>query len=316
MVPISLAEDEIGVQGKLMDGRNYPSFLSECSTSASGAVASCTDDELEAKEKAAQVQQFAPFTAVESTIIFDWDDTLLPISFIQDAVRICPQKVSVGPGRPRPGRPSRHPRLQQDFPCYEALVRHGELVRQLLTRARSAGQVAIVTLAERPWVFESAEMYLPGLNLPGLLQDLQIPIYYALEHHGRDAAAVAAGAAGALSGDEGVVCKRNAMAEFLSRPAEGGGCTGRQNVLSVGDSFSERDATRALLCSRAGLLPQAQFCKTLKLMSEPSLKALSDQLRHLAAHLELFVSHKGDLDLLIDSPEEIAAAVASLSSSQ
>lgn len=52
----------------------------------------------------------------------------------------------------------------------------------MLLTCRSMAQVAIVTLAERPWVLDSADHFLPGLNLKRLLRDLDIPVYYAVEY--------------------------------------------------------------------------------------------------------------------------------------
>lgn len=262
-----------------------PASDADCST-----VAPATDDELDSfKVSFCRKSSGSTPLASESTIIFDWDDTLLPTSFIEDALRICPRKCALPARRGLP----RGSALQRDFPCYDAILKHGELVVEVLTKAKALGcDVAILTLAERPWVFESADLYLPGINLKGLLQDLQIPVIYALEHTGR----------GLGQADWAVSCKRNAMAEILSKPL----LEGFHNVLSFGDSTTERDAVRALLCSAP-----KHLCKSVKLLSDPSLKQLSDELRLLAEHLSSFVFHNADLDIFVDTPADLPAAVRS-----
>lgn len=64
--------------------------------------------------------------------------------------------------RRRAGRSRTGAGLPNDFPCYKAIQEHGELIAKALRLAKSYGDVAIVTLSDRPWVFESADQYVPG----------------------------------------------------------------------------------------------------------------------------------------------------------
>lgn len=240
-------------------------------------------------------------------IIFDWDDTLLPTSFVTDAIKICPPKYGGaavcrrnGPrrGNVRVGGGSK---LSKDFPCYEALCRQALLVEELLRSARGLARVAIVTSATRPWVFESAEQYLPGLDLPGLLRELQIPVYYAHEHQRQELGGL----------DLEAACKRNAMAEFLQQASAE--TSSPWNVLSVGDSLAEKDAAKAVTrwdpLSATATRP---LCKTVKLMADPSLKQLAEELQLLTKQLERLACYGGDADLCITEPEDFVTQLDAL----
>jgi len=259
-----------------------------------------------------------------TSIIFDWDDTLLPTSFITDAVRICPPKCgspALPRGRAGPRRGSARSTggscISKDFPCYAALQRHAELIRRVLTCATGHGRVAIVTSASRPWVFESAEQYLPGLNLPGLFQDLKIPVYYAGEHKGSTATNSADTDLAMMEHEEELddhsAQKRNAMAEFLQlNSASQGEESGRKNLFSIGDSLAEKYAAKAAAGAAGRKGAQRPVCKTVKLMCDPSLKQLSDQLLILERHLVALASHDGDFDLCALEPSDLAEQAEAL----
>lgn len=105
-----------------------------------------------------------------AVMIFDWDDTLFPTSYLFNNF---------------PERQLGSPVLNlKDLPCYDELVAHAKLVSFVLRAARSVARVAIVTLAMRPWVHTSAERFLPGLDLPSLLQELGVTVHYATEKMG------------------------------------------------------------------------------------------------------------------------------------
>jgi len=234
-----------------------------------------------------------------ASIIFDWDDTLLPTSFLTEAMEMC--MPSGGLGRHK-GMSSR--RLPANFPCFGALQKHEDTVRRTLTNARAVARVAIVTAASRPWVVESADTFLPGLNLASLLQDLGIPVYYANEYSQpvRD-----------TNIESWVACKRNAMLEFLQE-----GCAyGKEfvNVLSIGDSAVEKNAAKAALQRGPDGLGSAgacTLCKTVKLMEDPSLKQLGEQLQLLEPQLDRLVAHCTDLEITATKPEDLAAQLRML----
>lgn len=103
-------------------------------------------------------------------IIFDWDDTLLPTSYIvQTVIPSHPQKDHMST-------------LPPNSPYTAALAAHGHLVGFLLRAARRVARVAIVSNSLSPWVEASAANYLPGLDLEALLEELEVPVFYARRH--------------------------------------------------------------------------------------------------------------------------------------
>merc|ERR1719471_1914742 len=69
-------------------------------------------------------------------IVFDWDDTLLPLTWIEQ-------------------NRLRQKQLPKGGDLWDQLAKHARAVVQLLQVAQSLGAVAVVTLAQRPWVSES-----------------------------------------------------------------------------------------------------------------------------------------------------------------
>mmetsp|Transcript_79428 Transcript_79428/g.233405 ORF Transcript_79428/g.233405 Transcript_79428/m.233405 type:complete len:395 (-) Transcript_79428:100-1284(-) len=227
-------------------------------------------------------------------IIFDWDDTLLPTWFLQDTV--CP---SLPPN-------AREATLPTDSPFYAKLAAHASILKAVLMLSRAVAQVAIVTLAVRPWVLNSAERFLPGLDLPDLLCRLGIPVYYAREHVKRPDACLA-------QVEEGVdiftVAKRATMMKCLrklSRKRK----TARMNVISIGDSLAEKDAIKEVLWAfneQPGLegIVATPLCKTVKFAFQPTAEQLGDELQLLAMWLRQMASHQEDFDINMEDPEDV-----------
>jgi len=289
-----------------LSGKESFSVDSECSTALSSFTLEDEVPEHDAKPAKG-----------ETCIIFDWDDTLLPTSFIEDAARMCAPncasptllqnaaRVRGFAGNSRAARSAkRHVSrgLPQNFPCYAAIQQHAQLVEEVLRGAKEAAdRVAIVTLSARPWVFESADQYLPGLDMAELLKELQIPVYYAPEHT----------QATDDTQDPHVNMKRNAMQEFLHLFGD----TVREdalNVISIGDSLVEKEAAQATarLAEDCG---RPSMCKTIKLIGDPSLKQLRDELSMLKEHLPTLCTVPKELDIHVQSPEDLEAQLAALS---
>ncbi|CAJ1430793.1 unnamed protein product [Effrenium voratum] len=181
---------------------------------------------------------------------------------------------SVIQGLPPPQNPAVLPRPRIFRRFLGRRVPWPKAKREVLRGAKEAAdRVAIVTLSARPWVFESADQYLPGLDMAELLKELQIPVYYAPEHT----------QATDDTQDPHVNMKRNAMQEFLHLFGD----TVREdalNVISIGDSLVEKEAAQATarLAEDCG---RPSMCKTIKLIGDPSLKQLRDELSMLKEHL-------------------------------
>jgi hypothetical protein len=221
-----------------------------------------------------------------AVIIFDWDDTLLPTSFFEGL----------------PPIPSSAAARTCHLPFFVALRRHAKLVEETLRAARAVACVSIVTLAKRPWVMQSAERYLIGLDFPALVRELDITIYYANEHTGRPDVPPQC-----LAQDY-TAWKRNAMAKCLTDwYATGQLGKARLNVTSIGDSVIEQQALKDLLHAwgQTGLLAQSPLCKTMKLMDHPTLSQLSDQLQRLAPGFECIALREKQFDICIDDPVKL-----------
>jgi len=221
-----------------------------------------------------------------AVLIFDWDDTLLPTTFCEGLPSI-PNSAAV---------------RSSHLPFFVALRRHAQNVERVLRAARSVACVSIVTLSKRPWVMQSAERWLLGLDFPALVRELDITIYYANEHTGRPDVPPAC-----LAQDY-TAWKRNAMAKCLTDwYATGVLGKARLNVTSIGDGLFEQQALKDLLNAwgQTGLLAQAPLCKTLKLMDHPTLSQLSDELQRLAPGLEGMAHQDKPFDLCIDDPAKL-----------
>jgi len=221
-----------------------------------------------------------------AVMIFDWDDTLLPTTFCEGLPPI-PNSAAV---------------RSSHLPFFVALRRHAQNVERVLRAARSVACVSIVTLSKRPWVMQSAERWLLGLDFPALVRELDITVYYANEHTGRPDVPPAC-----LAQDY-TAWKRNAMAKCLTDwYATGVLGKARLNVTSIGDGLFEQQALKDLLKAwgQTGLLAQSPLCKTLKLMDHPTLSQLSDQLQRLCPGLGCMAHQDNPFDLCIDDPAKI-----------
>jgi len=206
-------------------------------------------------------------------IILDWDDTLLPTSFIkQVVVQSLDEEDRDGP-------------VPEKSPYFSDLQLHAGVVEELLRAASQVARVAIVTLATRWWVHVSAERYLPGLDLNLLLEELNLTVYPA----DRQSAMVKALA---MSGrDPCKVAKKNAMLKCLKKLY--GSSDSPWNVISIGDSTIEQEAIKECL---SGSAKQKSLCKTVKLPESMSLGELRSELKQLVPLLPRLVSYSKDFD--------------------
>jgi len=283
-------------KASMNDRLSTESADSDCSTANPEDTSSerSADSEIDMSPQRAEqtgistVEVPAPHTRAHATavMIFDWDDTLLPTTFCEGLPPI-PNSAAV---------------RSSHLPFFVALRRHAQTVERVLRAARSVSCVSIVTLSKRPWVMQSAERWLLGLDFPALVRELDITIYYANEHTGRPDVPPAC-----LAQDY-TAWKRNAMAKCLTDwYATGVLGKARLNVTSIGDGLFEQQALKDLLKAwgQTGLLAQSPLCKTLKLMDHPTLSQLSDQLQRLSPGLQCMAQQDKPFDLCIDDPAKI-----------
>mmetsp|Transcript_70368 Transcript_70368/g.186757 ORF Transcript_70368/g.186757 Transcript_70368/m.186757 type:complete len:352 (-) Transcript_70368:47-1102(-) len=105
----------------------------------------------------------------DTLIIFDWDDTLFPTTFIRHDLGLSVRKTL----RDQNLRPEMMSQVQT------TLAKAAGAVDQLLRLADKRGKVVIVTLAKSPWVTDSCRYFYPGIG--ELIEKLGIQIVYAQE---------------------------------------------------------------------------------------------------------------------------------------
>jgi hypothetical protein len=215
-------------------------------------------------------------------IIFDWDDTLCPTTWIQELQQ-----------KPPPLFKSRAAE------CKEKMVPYGRLVCELLKEAKGMGTVCVVTLAERPWV----DTALQGFFSAAAPEFAGIEVYYA-----REGAPTSVQEAFGQSADGEVYLdmKRRAMeaavAEMAKRSLRSGAPW--ENIISVGDSIVEQ-----LACQAVGRDSRAKgkvhYTKTVKLHESPNVATLSKQVRMLTKRLHTLVDQQGDRHWSVDDLAEL-----------
>mmetsp|Transcript_71894 Transcript_71894/g.158745 ORF Transcript_71894/g.158745 Transcript_71894/m.158745 type:complete len:360 (-) Transcript_71894:12-1091(-) len=230
-----------------------------------------------------------PFTPSETAIIFDWDDTLFPTWHVVQTVEDV---------------------LPMDDALRASLDKISDTVRELLTLAKSCGQVAIVTLSRRPWVANSASEYLPKLGIEALLKELRIPVIYSRECVKPYMMRSPDGAF-----EEGVcpltMAKELAMKKVLKKLY---GKNPWKNVLSIGDSVTERTAITELLWAHMGE-DSRSCCKTLKMLQDPTIEQLQMELNIIKDALPEMAKRGEDFSLCIDETgQKVAAAETGLRS--
>lgn len=201
-----------------------------------------------------------------AVIIFDWDDTLMPTTFISNVL---------GPSLPdfEKDQP-----LKQNSKWYKAMADHAQLVETALRTARRVARTAIVTLATLDWVYSSAARYLPGVDFESLVEELGIVVYPA------DRQSPALEVLARAGDDRGMVAKIAAMTTCLRALYASGDVS--WNVTSIGDSVLEKEALKKCMSRHAHHL-----CKTVKLVEKPTLAELSREVHMLTPSLHKVVTH-------------------------
>jgi len=244
-----------------------------------------------------QAEYFQP---EQTIILFDWDDTLCPSTWIRENrpalsfFKMCP--------------------LDEKYqrPLQE-LQQHVEATLQL---AMKVGKLVIVTNAMEPWVETSCRNFMPAI-LP-LVE--QIPVIYARSvfdllgcERPRSRGAALPGLY-TSSGQNRLkpVAKENGMAPqkwkelafeqeisvFYSRYED----QSWKNVISIGDSIFERDAVKRVVVNRPSLEKKCRT-KITKLLNEPAIDELIEEVRVVHDVLGLMVQYDGNLEIEIDEED-------------
>jgi len=213
----------------------------------------------------------------QKVIIFDWDDTLHPTSFMQEVFEPYGLKE-----------------VTRSSSFYDRMEQNARVVESLLRAAREVAQVAIVTLASRPWVHSSATRFLPGLNIGDLCKELDICVYYASEN-----LSVRKGYVEEEGLDMGVVAKQAAMNRFVKKVSRKRRVV--SHIMSVGDSHVEAEALKEVVWSKL----DNSNCTTVQLKEKPSLEELTGELEVLIEACPQLMCREGDAEINVNGSQDL-----------
>lgn len=203
------------------------------------------------------------FTVEETVLIFDWDDTVLPSSWVQEqGLRLDGD-------------------LQLTESQKEELSELARLASETLTMAKSLGTVVLVTNAERGWIELSCQRFLPSL-FP-ILEDVKL-LSARSSYERPDLPSP-------------FEWKLKAFVSEIARLFEEDDKKHRRkNILSFGDSAHEREA----LINATAHLSNCRT-KSLKFVERPRIDQLRKQHALVGRCVKRIVHHDGNLDLCLRS---------------
>lgn len=206
--------------------------------------------------------------ARETVTVLDWDDTLLPSSWLaSNGYRLDTQRQV----------PSFH-RSQ--------LKRLARAATRLCEAALKQGPVLVITNAERGWVELSAQKFMPGV-----LDVLKRMTVISARSSHEDSFP-----------DNPLQWKFQAFSEKLPGAFERRRAP--RNTISFGDSHIEREVVKAV----ARTFSPDTYTKSIKLAECPSIEQLTRQVRLCAQCYDEIWGYAGDLDLMlaVDTAQDVA----------
>jgi len=212
------------------------------------------------------------FTPDETILIFDWDDTLFPSTWVHDEGWLMM----------RCGATGAVPAAAQ-----AQLARVAEKGIESLRVAKELGTVLVVTNAEKGWIELSCQKLMPELSAS--LRDvkcLSARSSFTPSQKGGDSSPL--------------LWKVTAFERELRRlynlddDVSDAGDSRRKNVISIGDSMVEREAVMHVASS-------LQNCrwKSLKFVERPSIDQMCTEHAVLVSCMARVARHNGDLDLCV-----------------
>jgi hypothetical protein len=199
-----------------------------------------------------------------TTIIFDWDDTLLPSSWLSVKG------------------------LRLDYPAQlpqdvlDELETHQESVCAVLIKAMQCGTVVIITNAETGWVELSAQRFMP--RVAPLLS--QICVFSARSTYEP------------MYPDNPLQWKVAAFKQLVGQTQPMNIVDTAENlmrsVISFGDSVHERDAVRKVTANLG-----STFTKSVKFVERPNLEQLRREVDLVRNCLDYICGCRSDLDLML-----------------
>jgi len=217
----------------------------------------------EGTEEASHPVPETRFSMHETLLIFDWDDTILPSSWVQgQGLRLDESSVVSSSQK-------------------EQLAEVARVAAETLRVAKTLGKVVLITNAERGWSELSCRKFLPTIyplrESTRLLSarttyesvDIPSPVDWKCHAFADEIARV--------YGDECLDCTLT-----------------RKNVISLGDSVHEREA----LLNACAPLPNCRS-KSLKFVERPCIAELCKQHALVASCFDQVAHHDGNLDMCI-----------------
>lgn len=202
----------------------------------------------------------------ETLFIFDWDDTILPSSWLQESGL----RLDAG------SKPTAAQR--------EALTKISRVTVETLRQARRHGTVVLVTNAERGWIELSCAKFLPALC--PLLENVKL-VSARTTYECPERASPLDWKLRAFAVEIANHFGQEALTD----------ATRRKNVLSLGDSMHEREA----LLVATDSLPNCSR-KSLKFCERPDISQICKQHDLINGNFARIAHHPGNLDLCIQCP--------------
>lgn len=201
----------------------------------------------------------SPFLAEDTILIFDWDDTVLPSTWLSEqGLRLDDASIPSGEHR-------------------AALDRLAARAGHTLSIAKRYGTVVLVTNAEEGWIEMSCSKFIPSL-LPTLADIKKLSARSTYEVHGVESPF-----------EWKYLAFESEIGTFCRKAADR-----RKNVISVGDSAHEREA----LIRVTERLPNCCI-KSLKFAERPGVENLLKEHVLISGCFRHIVDHDGNLDLCI-----------------
>jgi len=194
--------------------------------------------------------------------IFDWDDTLFPTNSL---IRQSSLQSALL-------------RLHESPAFAEQMRRIEDSVLLCLETALTHGYVVIITNSEHGWVQRSSSLFFP--KLVPLLQGVQI---------------LSARNLFGYKTQNPSLWKKMAFYSYLRNLAYDKRCRALQSVVSIGDSWDDRES---LNCAGGALSNLNAFGKTVKLVDTPSLGGMEIELNLLSSELIEIYNLRSSADLM------------------
>jgi hypothetical protein len=248
---------KLGTPGGDVDAEDTASDPSTELGSEEDSGSDCSEDEF-------QDDSEAPFFPEDTMLIFDWDDTVHPTTWVQEQGLRLDEDSS--------------PSAEQQ----EKLQKMAERAAQTLSVAKRHGTVTLVTNAEHGWIELSCQKFMPSLY-PALEGVKILSARSTYEHQGV-----------ASPFEWKYLAFEREIRGFCEASGEDERCGRRKNIISFGDSSHEREAL-------IRVTEDLENCctKSFKFVERPEVEELLKEHELISGCFRHIVNHDGNLDLCI-----------------